>query len=67
MCSSLKEGETAYHLSDVSILKSRIAKYAEGIDSLSKQIASLQIAQAGSRTNKLQMAIRQAATYFIKV
>ncbi|XP_077290077.1 rabenosyn-5 isoform X2 [Arctopsyche grandis] len=66
MCSSLMDGETAYHLADVSILKSRIAKYAEGIDSLSKDIAALQIAQAGSRTSKLQMAIRQAATHFIK-
>lgn len=67
MCNSLIEGETTYHLSDANILKCRIAKYADGIDSLSKQIISLQIAEPGTRTSKLQSTIRQAAVNFIKV
>ncbi|XP_013194859.2 rabenosyn-5 [Amyelois transitella] len=64
MCQSLFEGETTYNLSDVNAMRGRVGKLAEGIDLLSKQIASL-AAQPG-REEKLHRSIRLAAENFIK-
>ncbi|KAG6449449.1 rabenosyn-5 [Manduca sexta] len=65
MCQSLFDGETTYNLSDVNAMRGRIGKLAEGIDLLSKQIASFP-AEPGTRQFRLQNAIRQAAAHYIK-
>ncbi|XP_026757987.1 rabenosyn-5 [Galleria mellonella] len=65
MCQSLFDGETTYNLSDVNAMRGRIGKLAEGIDLLSKQIASFP-AEPGTRQLKLQNSIRQAAAHYIK-
>ncbi|KAJ0180740.1 hypothetical protein K1T71_004144 [Dendrolimus kikuchii] len=65
MCQSLFDGETTYNLSDVNALRGRIGKLAEGIDVLSKKIATFP-ADPGTRQARLQNSIRQAAAHFIK-
>ncbi|KAM3961252.1 rabenosyn-5 [Aphomia sociella] len=65
MCQSLFDGETTYNLADVNAMRGRIGKLAEGIDLLSKQIASFP-AEPGTRQAKLQNSIRQAAAHYIK-
>nr|XP_026489913.1 tetratricopeptide repeat protein 27-like [Vanessa tameamea] len=65
MCQSLFDGETTYNLADVNAMRGRIGKLAEGIDLLSKQIAAFPVEPA-TRQAKLQTAIRQAASHYIK-
>lgn len=65
MCQSLFDGETTYNLTDVNAMRGRIGKLAEGIDLLSKQIATFP-ADPGNRQSRLQNAIKQAATHYIK-
>ncbi|KOB75413.1 Rabenosyn-5, partial [Operophtera brumata] len=58
---------TAYEqMRNVNAMRGRIGKLAEGIDLLSKQIATIP-AQPGTRTAKLHNSIRQAAAHYIKV
>ncbi|XP_073943581.1 LOW QUALITY PROTEIN: rabenosyn-5 [Choristoneura fumiferana] len=74
MCQSLFDGETTYNLSDVNALRGRIGKLAEGVDALSQRLAAAPAAPARppppapphTRQAKLQAAIRQAASHFIK-
>lgn len=66
MCQSLFDGETTYNLTDVNAMRGRIGKLAEGIDLLSKQIATFPT-EAGTRQARLQNSIRQAAAHYIKV
>ncbi|XP_038215479.1 rabenosyn-5 [Zerene cesonia] len=65
MCQSLFDGETTYNLQDVNAMRGKIGKLAEGIDTLSKQIAGLH-AQPGTRQARLQNSVRQAAAHYIK-
>ncbi|XP_075969927.1 rabenosyn-5 [Anticarsia gemmatalis] len=65
MCQSLFDGETTYNLTDVNAMRGRIGKLAEGIDLLSKQIATFPT-EPGTRQARLQNAIRQAAAHYIK-
>ncbi|CAB3221452.1 unnamed protein product [Arctia plantaginis] len=65
MCQSLFDGETTYNLTDVNAMRGRIGKLAEGIDLLSKQIATFPT-DPGTRQARLQNSIRQAAAHYIK-
>lgn len=73
MADSLNNGETNYHLDDAKILRVKLLKIAENVDSMSKKIASLGTEETAEdevaknqRRFFLQNQIRRASVNFIK-
>lgn len=63
MCDSLNSGESTYNLPDTQQLRGQIAKQAEQIDLISRQIAALTGTQ---KELKLHQAVRRGATIYLK-
>jgi len=70
MCQSLNSGESTYNLTDAQILRVKLLKLAESIDSLSNKIAILGTKDVENpprgKTLQLQQMIRTAATSYLK-
>jgi len=73
MADSLNNGETNYHLDDTKVLRVKLLKIAENVDSMSKKISTLgteEIAEDEITKNQrrflLQNQIRRASVNFIK-
>lgn len=69
MWQSLHAGETSYNLGEATVLKTKIAKLAENIDSISKRIAVLGLDNPDpppARSLQLQRSIRTHITNFIQ-
>jgi len=70
MCQSLNSGESTYNLTEAQILRVKLLKLAESIDSLSNKIAILGTKDVENpprgKTLQLQQMIRTAATSYLK-
>lgn len=70
MCQSLKGGESTYTLTDAQVLRVKLLKLAENIDSLSNKIAILGTKDVENpprgKTLQLQQMIRTAATSYLR-
>lgn len=66
MHSSLTSGDNTFQLQDAQSLRGSIAKQAESLDTLGKQIQSLIPDPDTQRTFNLQNAIRRAISQYIK-
>ncbi|XP_063234253.1 rabenosyn-5 isoform X2 [Bacillus rossius redtenbacheri] len=70
MCESLNSGESTYSLDEAQMLRVKIFKLAESIDSLSNKIAVLGTKDVDNpprgKALKLQQIIRSAATMYLK-
>ncbi|XP_069692806.1 rabenosyn-5 isoform X2 [Periplaneta americana] len=70
MCQSLNCGESTYILNDAQVLRVKLLKLAESIDSLSNKIAILGTKDVENpprgKTLQLQQMIRTAATSYLK-
>lgn len=68
MIDSLISGEKAYHLEDAQLLKVKLTRLSEGIDTISKTIAKLECTDSTTsfRSLQLQSGIRMAASQFLK-
>ncbi|GFG29369.1 hypothetical protein Cfor_06116, partial [Coptotermes formosanus] len=70
MCQSLNSGESTYNLTDAQVVRVKLLKLAESIDSLSNKIAVLGTKDVENpprgKTLQLQQMIRTAATSYLK-
>lgn len=73
MADSLNNGETNYHLDDAKVLRVKLLKIAENVDSMSKKISTLGTEETAEdeipknqRRFLLQNQIRRASVNFIK-
>ncbi|XP_015600809.1 rabenosyn-5 [Cephus cinctus] len=70
MYQSLSEGESTYNLRDAQILRSKIAKIGENIDTISKKILTFGVKDAENPVQglelKLHQMVRASAVIFLK-